>query len=127
MTERLTTLDEAIVVGERLSPSDRLRLIGILSERLPSELEQGIEPIDLLSLAGLGAGIWKDLDITTYVVPHPGSADRPSLLCHRWPSPGIGGPAARSFTHRGPSPQGGCRWARCPLDLPQSQERKVQA
>ena len=29
------------------------------------ELEQGIEPIDMLSLAGLGAEIWKDLDVTT--------------------------------------------------------------
>lgn len=67
MTERIATLDEAIVISERLSPSDRLRLIGILSERLRSELEEGIEPVDMLSLAGLGAEIWKDLDITTYL------------------------------------------------------------
>ena len=67
MDERLATLDEAIVVSERLSPSDRLRLIGILSERLRSELEQGIEPIDMLSLAGLGAEIWKNLDLPTYL------------------------------------------------------------
>jgi hypothetical protein len=67
MTERTATLDEAIVVSERLSPSDRLRLIGVLSERLRSELEQGIEPIDMLSTAGLGAEIWEGLDIATYL------------------------------------------------------------
>ena len=67
MTEGIATLDEAIVVSERLSPSDRLRLIGILSERLRSELEQSVEPIDMLSLAGVGAEIWKDLDIPSYL------------------------------------------------------------
>lgn len=67
MTERTATLDEAIVVSEKLSPSDRLRLIGILSERLRSELELGVEPIDMLSLTGLGAEIWQDLDIVAYL------------------------------------------------------------
>jgi hypothetical protein len=75
MTERIATLDEAIVASERLSPSDRLRLIGILSDRLRSELEQGIEPIDMLSLTGLGAEIWKDLDITTYLEQERASWD----------------------------------------------------
>jgi hypothetical protein len=75
MTERIATLDEAIVASERLSPSDRLRLIGILSERLRSELEQGVEPIDILSLTGLGAEIWKGLDITTYLEQERASWD----------------------------------------------------
>jgi len=75
MTERIATLDEAIVASERLSPSDRLRLIAILSDRLRSELEQGIEPIDMLSLTGLGAEIWKDLDITTYLEQERASWD----------------------------------------------------
>ncbi len=75
MTERIATLDEAIVASERLSPSDRLRLIAILSDRLRSELEQGIEPIDMLSLTGLGAEISKDLDITTYLEQERASWD----------------------------------------------------
>ncbi len=75
MTERAATLDEAIMVSERLSPSDRLRLIGILSERLRDELEQDVEPVDMLSLAGLGAEIWKDLDITTYLEQERASWD----------------------------------------------------
>ena len=75
MTERMATLDEAIGISERLSSSDRLRLIGILSDRLRSELEQGTEPVDMLSLAGLGAEIWKDLDIPTYLEQERASWD----------------------------------------------------
>lgn len=76
MTGQIATLDEAIVVSGMLSLSDQLRLIGILSERLRGELEQGIEPVDMLSLAGLGAEIWKDLDITTYLEQERASWDR---------------------------------------------------
>jgi hypothetical protein len=75
MTEQAATLDEAIMVSERLSPSDRLRLIGILSERLRGELEQGVEPVDMLTLAGLGAELWNDLDITTYLEQERASWD----------------------------------------------------
>lgn len=76
MTGQIATLDEAIVASGMLSLSDQLRLIGILSERLRGELEQGIEPVDMLSLAGLGAEIWKDLDITTYLEQERASWDR---------------------------------------------------
>lgn len=75
MTERTATLDEAIVLSEKLSPSDRLRLIGILSERLRNELEQGVEPVDMLSLAGLGVEVWKSLDIPTYLEQERASWD----------------------------------------------------
>jgi hypothetical protein len=75
MSERTATLDEAIGISERLSPSDRLRLIGVLSERLRSELEQRDEPIDMLSLAGLGAEIWKGLDIPAYLEQERASWD----------------------------------------------------
>ena len=67
MTEQTATLDEALVVSERLSPTDQLRLIGILSERLRGELELGAEPIDMLSMAGLGAEIWQALDVAEYL------------------------------------------------------------
>ena len=75
MTEQIASLDEAIVVSERLSPSDQLRLIGILSERLRDDLEQGTEPIDMLSLTGLGAEIWKDLDVAIYLEQERASWD----------------------------------------------------
>ena len=67
MTERIATLEMNHCGDEKLSPSDRLRLIGILSDRLRDELDQGTESIDMLSLAGLAqtsgktstsVGIW---------------------------------------------------------------------
>jgi hypothetical protein len=75
MTERTATLNEAIGISERLSPSDRLRLIGILSEQLRSELEQPDGAIDMLTLTGLGAEIWKDLDIPSYLEQERASWD----------------------------------------------------
>jgi hypothetical protein len=75
MGESIPTLDEAVVVSERLSLPDQLRLIGILSERLRSELEEGSESIDMLSLAGLGAEIWRDLDVTAYLEQERASWD----------------------------------------------------
>lgn len=67
MNEQTATLDEAVLVSTRLSPEDRLRLIRILSEQLRSELEQDIEPVDMLSLAGLGEEIWRGLDVEDYL------------------------------------------------------------
>jgi hypothetical protein len=67
MTNQTVTLDEAIVVSEKLAPLDRLRLIGILSDGLRSELKQDAEPVDMLSLAGLGAEIWQTIDVTQYL------------------------------------------------------------
>lgn len=75
MTQRIATLDEAIVVSERLSPSDRLRLIGILSDRLRDEMDQGTEAIDMLSLTGLGADVWQDLDVGQYLEQERASWD----------------------------------------------------
>ena len=44
MTERMATLDEAIGISERLSPSDRLRLIGVYSEnKRPMQQQVGTQ------------------------------------------------------------------------------------
>ena len=67
MNTHTATLDEAIVVSEKLPPLDRLRLIGILSDGLRSELKQDTEPVDMLSLAGLGAEVWQGIDVGQYL------------------------------------------------------------
>jgi len=67
MTTGKTTLDEAVRISERLSPTDQLRLIGLLSERLRHELDRDNEPVDMLSLAGLGAEIWQEIDVDAYL------------------------------------------------------------
>lgn len=76
MTKQKATLDEAIVVSEKLTSSDRLRLIGILSDRLRDELEQDAKPIDMLSLAGLGAEVWRGIDVGQYLERERVSWDR---------------------------------------------------
>ena len=67
MTTGTTTLDEALRVSEQLSPIDQLRLISLLSERLRHGLDQDNEPVDMLSLAGLGVEIWQEIDTTAYL------------------------------------------------------------
>ena len=63
----MATLDQALELSEKLSPSDRLRLISLLSERLHDELVQNDQSVDMLSLAGLGAELWQQIDIATYL------------------------------------------------------------
>jgi hypothetical protein len=67
MSDEAVTLDQVLDVSERLSAKDQLRLISLLSERLQSKIERDVEGIDLLSLAGLGAEIWAQIDIADYL------------------------------------------------------------
>ena len=67
MSNQAVTLDQALDVSERLSAKDQLRLISLLSERLQSKVERDVEGIDLLSLAGLGAEIWAQIDVADYL------------------------------------------------------------
>lgn len=67
MSDEAVTLDQVLDVSEQLSTKDQLRLISLLSERLQSRIERDVEDIDLLSLAGLGAEIWAQIDIADYL------------------------------------------------------------
>lgn len=67
MTTGTTTLDQALRVSGQLSPADQLRLIGLLSEQLRRELDRDTEPVDMLSLAGLGAEVWQEIDVAAYL------------------------------------------------------------
>lgn len=61
------TLKDVLRISEQLSQADQLRLIGLLSERLRSEMAAHVEPIDMLSLAGVGAELWQDIDVAAYL------------------------------------------------------------
>lgn len=75
MAESTTTLDQVIDMSEQLSPRDQLRLISLLSERLGSEMEKQTEPVDMLSLAGLGADLWAQIDVDAYLEQERASWD----------------------------------------------------
>jgi hypothetical protein len=67
METETATLDEALRLTERLPLTDLLRLISLLSERARHSLEQEGEPMDMLSLAGLGSEVWQEIDTDAYL------------------------------------------------------------
>jgi len=67
MTTETLALDRALAVSEQLSPSDQLRLISLLSERLRAEVERDMAPVDMLTMAGLGAELWHEVDVEVYL------------------------------------------------------------
>lgn len=75
MAESTATLEQVIDISEQLAPRDQLRLISLLSERLRSEIEKQTEPVDMLSLAGLGADLWAQIDVDAYLEQERSSWD----------------------------------------------------
>lgn len=67
MTTETVTLDRALVVSEQLSPADQLRLISLLSERLRAEVERNTSAVDLLTMTGLGAELWEQIEVEAYI------------------------------------------------------------
>jgi hypothetical protein len=67
MTSEMITLDQALRISEQLSLADQLRLIGLLSESLRHEMDRGDDRVDMLSLAGLGAELWQEIDVAAYL------------------------------------------------------------
>jgi hypothetical protein len=67
MTEHVVTLDQALDLSGQLPITEQLRLISLLSERLQSRLGQDVEMVDMLSLAGLGAEVWAQIDVADYL------------------------------------------------------------
>ena len=67
MASETITLDEVLCASEQLPIADQLQLISLVSKRLRSEMGQGDEPVDMLSLAGLGAELWQEIDVAAYL------------------------------------------------------------
>jgi hypothetical protein len=67
MTSEITALDEVLSTSQRLTLADQLLLISLISERVRRELDRDGEPVDMLSLAGLGEELWRVVDIDAYL------------------------------------------------------------
>ncbi|MBN1815269.1 MAG: hypothetical protein JXA14_25780 [Anaerolineae bacterium] len=67
MISQTTSLDHVLDISKQLSLADQLSLIGLLSERVRQELDRDGEPVDMLSLAGLGADLWQEIDVDAYL------------------------------------------------------------
>jgi hypothetical protein len=61
MSTNSITWREVLAISENLSISDQLRLITELSLRVRQALIEN-EPVDLLTLAGVGQEVWDEVD-----------------------------------------------------------------
>jgi hypothetical protein len=67
MATETPSLSAALHLSQQLSPSDQLRLIELVSEQLRHTLDTDDEMLDLLTSAGLGAEIWRQVDVDSYL------------------------------------------------------------
>ena len=67
MTSETVILNQVLDISEQLSQADQLRLISLVSERLRSQMDQEGERVDMLSLVGLGAELWREIDTDAYL------------------------------------------------------------
>ena len=63
MVTESISIEKVFNISQQLSLTDQLLLISWLSERVRQEVDQASEPIDMLSLAGLGAELWQTVDV----------------------------------------------------------------
>ncbi len=66
MTTKSTSWQDILTLVEKLSWSDQLHLISELLLRRRTSTPE-VEPIDLLTLAGVGSEVWSNLDVNTYL------------------------------------------------------------
>jgi hypothetical protein len=76
MSDRTITVDQVLRMTRQLAPSDKLRLISLLSEHVRDEMDRAGEPVDMLSLAGLGAELWQKIDVEEYLAEERASWER---------------------------------------------------
>ena len=67
MPSRTVNLQDVLSMSRQLPQADKLRLISLLSEDLRDGIGRDGEPVDMLSLAGLGAEIWHEIDVDAYL------------------------------------------------------------
>ena len=60
------TWREAMITVEKLPLADQLRLVSELLQRMRNTMVED-EPVDLLTLAGVGAELWAKVDTDAYL------------------------------------------------------------
>ena len=75
MVSEMATVDQALYISQQLPLDDQLLLISLLSEQVRRELDRDGEPVDMLSLAGLGAELWQNIDVDAYLEQERASWD----------------------------------------------------
>lgn len=75
MATESNTLEKVLDLTEELSILDQLRLIELLVAKVRGKQEKTPTPIDMLSLAGVGADLWQRIDVDTYLEQERASWD----------------------------------------------------
>ena len=75
MVTESISIEKVFNISRQLSLTDQLLLISWLSERVRQEMDQANEPIDMLSLVGLGAELWQRVDVDAYLEQERASWD----------------------------------------------------
>jgi hypothetical protein len=67
MSSKSITWRDVLANSEQLSVADQLRLLAELALRLRPRLDAVDEPVDLLTLAGVGQEVWAKVDTENYL------------------------------------------------------------
>ena len=70
------SIDRVLSLTRNLPPNEKLRLIGLLTEELRDEMEHVGDPVDMLSLVGVGAEVWREVNVDEYLDQERDSWDR---------------------------------------------------
>lgn len=67
MTIAINKLEQVLDLTAGLSAVDQLRLIERLIVQVRTQQERESAPVDMLSLAGMGAELWQQIDVDAYL------------------------------------------------------------
>jgi hypothetical protein len=67
MTTAISELEQVLDLTARLSAVDQLRLIERLVAQVRAQQENEAASVDILSLVGVGADLWQQIDVDTYL------------------------------------------------------------
>lgn len=67
MTIAINKLEQVLDLTAKLSAVDQLRLIERLIVQVRTQQERESAPVDMLSLAGMGAELWQKIDVDAYL------------------------------------------------------------
>ena len=67
MTIAINKLEQVLDLTAKLSAVDQLRLIEQLVVQVRTQQERESAPVDMLSLAGMGAELWQQIDVDAYL------------------------------------------------------------
>lgn len=76
MATVINALERAIDLTTQLSDADRLRLIELLVAQMRTQREREDAEVDMLSLVGVGAELWQQLDVDAYLERERASWER---------------------------------------------------